>query len=526
MCGTCAANYNGDPLALHASFFASFCQCPHRLEVLPMNLRTARLALIAAALPWLLADAPAFAQEPAAATRLSLAPIFSSHMVLQRDVKNPIWGKAAPDAKVKLQIADETKEATANKDGKWSLTVGPLEAGRPLELVVTSGDETVKLDDVLVGEVWIASGQSNMEWPVTASLDPEKEIAAAKYPQIRFIDVPNKSADEPAGSFESTGWQVCTPETIGNFSAVAYFFGRELHKELNVPIGLIGANWGGTPMEAWTSREALESSDTFKPIVEAAQAPPKSPEEVEQRKKMAAHQPAALFNGMLAPVIPYGIRGALWYQGESNADRHQQYAELSKLMITDWRNRWGQAEFPFLLVQLAAYEKGGETWPPLRAAQLETLELPNTGMATAIDIGDRTDIHPKNKQEVARRLALAARRIAYGQDIVYSGPVYREMHPADAAVRLFFDHVGGGLKSEGELRGFEIAGEDGKFVPAQAKIDGEQVVVSSEAVAKPQAVRYSWAAFPEGNLYNAEGLPAVPFRTTKEPEKSVVDDAN
>jgi sialate O-acetylesterase len=219
---------------------------------------------------------------------------------------------------------------------------------------------------------------------------------------------------------------------------------------------------------------------------------------------------------MISPLIPYGIRGVIWYQGESNAGRHGEYAELSKLMISDWRKRWDQEDFPFLLVQLAAWEPGGDNWPPLREAQLETLELPNTGMAVAIDIGDKTDIHPKDKQEVGRRLALAARGIAYGEKIEYSGPVYRKMDVADGKARLSFDHVGGGLKAEGELRGFEVAGEDEKYVPAKAAIDGAQVVVWSDGIAKPQAVRYAWAAFPDANLYNGEGLPAVPFRTKKE----------
>jgi sialate O-acetylesterase len=269
-------------------------------------------------------------------------------------------------------------------------------------------------------------------------------------------------------------------------------------------------------MEAWTSREALESSPTFKESVAASFAPPASPEEAAKRKEMAPHLPGRLFNGLLAPVIPYGIRGAIWYQGESNAGRHQQYTELSKIMITDWRHRWDQGEFPFLLVQLAAWEPGGETWPPLREAQLETLELPNTGMAVTIDIGDRADIHPKDKQSVGKRLALAARALTYGEDIEYSGPIYREMKTADGKVRLAFDHVGGGLKADGELRGFELAGADGNYAPATAKIEGDEVVLSSDAVAEPKAARYNWAAYPDGNLFNAEGLPASPFRTSKQ----------
>ena len=485
-----------------------------------MNL-AARTFVSALTLLAITATAPlAVAQQGAAeantATTLSLASIFSDHMVLQRDIKLPIWGHAAPGAKVEVQLAGTTKEATADKDGSWSVNFGPLKAGGgPLELSVKSGDETVHMTDILVGDVWVASGQSNMEWPITASDNPESELAAADWPEIRFVDVPNVTSDKPLDSFKSAGWQPCKPENIGSFSAVAYFFGRDLHKELNVPIGLIGCNWGGTPMEAWTSREALESSDTFKPALEAADKEPQTEEEKQNRKNMASHQPAALFNGMLSAVIPYGIRGAIWYQGESNAGRHDQYAELSKLMIADWRNRWGQGEFPFLLVQLAAWEPGGDTWPFLREAQTETLESPNVGMAVAIDIGDQKDIHPRNKQDVGKRLALAARKIAHGEDIVYSGPMYKELKVADGKAHVTFDHVGGGLKADGAVKGFEVAGEDGKFVPANAVIEGSEVIVSADGVSEPTVVRYNWAAFPDGNLFNAEGLPAAPFRSKK-----------
>jgi sialate O-acetylesterase len=467
-----------------------------------------------------IAASPSLAEETAKDAKpesLSLASVFSDHMILQRDMKVPIWGKAMPGSKVTIEVAGEKKETTADENGKWKAAVGPLKTGsKPLEVTVSSGDDSLKLADVLVGDVWIASGQSNMEWPVTAAKDAETELAVADWPEIRFIDVPNVTADEPADKFESAGWQACKPENIGGFSAVAYYFARELHKELHVPIGLIGANWGGTYMEAWTSHEALASSDTFKAVAEAGYAPPKTPEEAEQRKKAGPNQPSRLFNGMISPLIPYGIRGVIWYQGESNAGRHGEYAELSKLMISDWRKRWDQGDFTFLLVQLAAWEPGQDSWPPLREAQVETLELPNTGMAVAIDIGDKTDIHPTNKQEVGRRLALAARGVAYGEKIEFSGPVYRKMEVADGKARLSFDHVGGGLKAEGELRGFEVAGEDGKYVPAKAAIEGSQVVVWSDAVAKPQAVRYAWAAFPDANLYNGEGLPAGPFRTRKD----------
>jgi len=453
------------------------------------------------------ADAPA--------KTLAVASIFSDHMVLQRDMKLPIWGHAAPGAKVTVEFETDLQHATADADGKWKAVIGPFDAGGPYQLKVAAGDDSLTFDDVLVGEVWVASGQSNMEWPMTHVANAEQEIAAANWPRIRLIDVPPVAAAKPMTSFKTSGWQPATPETVRSFSAVALFFARDLQKQLDVPVGLIGCNWGGTPMEAWTSREALQSSPTFKPLVDAQDKPPATPEEAEARKQVGPHEPSSLFNGMLATVIPYGIRGAIWYQGESNAGRHFQYAELSKLMIADWRNRWGQGEFPFLLVQLAAFEPGGPSWPFLREAQVQTLEIPNTGMAVAIDIGEKTDIHPKNKQDVGARLALAARAVAYGDSVEHSGPTLREKKVAGNALRLSFDHASG-LKAKGDdLKGFEIAGADGKFVPAHAQIDGEVVVVSSNEVASPRDVRYNWAAFPEGNLYNAADLPAVPFRTDK-----------
>ncbi len=500
-----------------------FANTPNR-EFVAMAYRLRATDTLAFCLSLLIAATVAYAQQTAVApaeksatkAELSLASIFSDHMVLQRDMKLPIWGKAAPGAKIAVQLGETKADATADENGEWRVSVGPLKAGgAPLELNVTAGDESVQMGDILVGEVWIASGQSNMQWPVSASNDKDKEIAEANWPRIRIIDVPRVTADEPSSSFETKGWQPVSPETIGEFSAVAYFFGRDLHEQLDVPIGLIGCNWGGTPMEAWTSRDALQSSETFEAATADSFAPPATTEVAEQRKAMAPHLPARLSNGMLSAVIPYGIRGAIWYQGESNAGRHQQYAELSKLMITDWRTRWAQGDFPFLLVQLAAYEPGGATWPPLREAQAETLELPNTGMAVAIDVGDRTDIHPEDKQTIGKRLALAARRIAYGENIVHTGPSFKKMEVKNGEARLSFDSVGGGLEANGDLRGFEIAGADGAFVAAKAAIDGEQIVVSSDVVADPKVVRYNWAAFPDGNLYNAEGLPAVPFRTSK-----------
>ena len=457
------------------------------------------------------------AEKPVEAVALSFASVFTDHMVLQRDRPLPVWGKAAPGAEISVQIGGEAKTATAQADGRWRVTVGPLKTSRdPIELAVASGDQSVRLTDVLVGDVWVASGQSNMEMYVSMSKDAEQEIAAAQWPQIRILEVPNTAADEPADSFPSAAWKPVTPETIPPFSAVAYFFGRELHEHLDVPIGLISCDLGATAMEAWTRRDVLESSPTFKQATADSFAMPLMIEDPVEYKRIQYYLPSRLYNGMIAPVIPYGIRGAIWYQGESNSGRPQQYVELSKLMIADWRKQWGQGDFPFLLVQLAAFETTADNdWAPIREAQFETLSLPNTGMAVAIDVGDRTDIHPKDKQSVGKRLALAARRVAYGEDLVYSGPVFSKLETKGGKAWLSFDHVGGGLNADGELRGFEIAGADAKFVPATATIDGERVVAFSDAVADPKAVRYSWTSYPDGNLFNAEGLPAVPFRTSK-----------
>ena len=464
----------------------------------------------------LLLSAPTRAQQAAvtdAPTKaaLQLASIFSDHMVLQRDQAIPIWGTANPSTLVRVQLGGKTREATSDSAGKWRIDMGPLPAGGPLEMKVWTDGATLHVTDILVGEVWVASGQSNMQWTVANSNDAEAEIAASDWPQIRHVNVPRMPSFTPRDRFESYGWFPCEPVHIKNFSAVAYFFGRELHKKLDVPIGLIGTNYGGTPMEAWTSREALASRPAF------AEAAKLAATALDRLPKKAKNHPSGLFNAMVNPLVPYGIRGVIWYQGEANAGRHQHYRELSELMITDWRQRWGQGDFPFLLVQLAAWKPDVTTWPYLREAQLQTIQtVPNTGMAVTTDVGDRADIHPRNKQAVGKRLALAARALAYSEDIVYSGPIYQQMETKANRAYLSFAHTGGGLVTQqGELRGFTIAGSDRKFVPAIAKIEGDRVVVASEQVNEPVAVRYNWSTWTEGNLYNAAGLPASPFRTDR-----------
>jgi sialate O-acetylesterase len=445
---------------------------------------------------------------------------------------------------------------TADQDGKWAFNMNCPEAGGPYEMTLT-GKNAITIKNIMAGEVWVCSGQSNMQWSVKASANPEQEIAEANYPDIRLFTVERKVAQQPQS--DCTGsWTSCSPETVPDFSAVAYFFGRELHKRLDVPIGLIHTSWGGTPAEAWTRRDALEADADFEPILtrydDAIAKYPQAKEEYEKKLeewKQAAekakaegekaprkprppfgpgnpHSPAGLYNAMIAPLIPYGIQGAIWYQGESNAGRAYQYRKLFPAMIKNWRDDWGQGDFPFLFVQLANFmaikpEPGESAWAELREAQLMTLSLPNTGMAVIIDIGEAEDIHPKNKQDVGKRLALWALAKTHGKELVYSGPIYKSMKAEGNQVILNFDHVGGGLvaKADEQLKGFAVAGEDRKFVWADARIDGDTVVVSSEDVSEPVAVRYAWADNPVCNLYNKEGLPASPFRTDDWPGVTV-----
>jgi sialate O-acetylesterase len=633
-----------------------------------------------------------------------LAPLFTDHMVLQRDMKIPVWGWAAPGDLIKVSLANRTATAKADQDGKWMARLAPLPAGGPHTLTVT-GKNTITLNDVLVGDVWLASGQSNMWWPLRQGdwgvLNRDAEIAAANYPQMRFVAIPPVTSFTPKDHVETAGWLVCSPETAPGFSGVAYFFARDMHQATGVPIGMIQSSWGGTICEAWASEDALRELPDFKvkldqmdkdaPNIPKAEADyqqavakwnadlanhdkghqdgnpiwaapeldmrewrtatlpgvwekagyedldgfmwyrkvvevpaewagkdltlslgiindmdrtwfngtlvgknegPQSatvfrnysvpgsavvagpnviavrvydmanvggicgtPEDMylslagapdadkislagEWNNRPSAYlrdippQPAApllregdpnvpgvLFNAMINPLVPYGLKGAIWYQGESNAGRAFQYRELFPAMIADWRAQWGQGDFPFLFVQLANFmpvapEPGPSAWAELREAQLMTLKAPKTGMATIIDIGEADDIHPQNKQDVGRRLALWARHYD-GEKLVYSGPLYASHSIEGNAVRIRFNHTGSGLKTPdgAPLKGFAIAGADKKFVWAEARIEGDSVVVSSASVLNPQAVRYAWADNPVCNLYNSEGLSASPFRT-------------
>jgi len=435
---------------------------------------------------------------------VKLASVFSDGMVLQRDRTLAVWGTADAGESVSVSLAGNQAQTAADGDGAWSVHLPAAAAGGPHELVA-KGKNAITLKDVLVGEVWVCSGQSNMQWPLSESLNAAEEIAAADHPTIRLLQVPATISDEPLANL-SMRWQPCSPSTIPNFSAVGYFFGRKLNEDLGVPVGLINSSWGGTCSEAWTSRESL--APEF-PALLARQHGLDDP-----------NKPTVLFNGMVSPLLPLTVRGAIWYQGESNADRGYQYRSLFRTLIRDWRHAWGDPDFAFFFVQLANFgeplaEPGDNHWAELREAQLMALAEPRTGMAVAIDIGEANDIHPRNKQDVGKRLALSALAGIYGRDVVSSGPLYDGCIVEQGKARVRFQHVDGGLKtSDGKaLRGFAIASEDRRFVWADAVIDGNAVVVSSPDVAHPAAVRYGWHHNPDVNLVNSAGLPASPFRT-------------
>lgn len=448
-----------------------------------------------------------------ASADVKVPKIFGDSMVLQQQVQAPVWGWAEPGEEVTVSLGETKATAKAGDDGKWSVKIQTPAAGGPHTLSV-KGKNELTFKDVYVGEVWICSGQSNMEWTVQASNNPAEEASNANYPQIRMIKVDHMATDMPQQDIPTQGWKVCNPENVPAFSAVGYFFARHLHNELKVPIGMINTSWGGTICEAWTSGEALAEEPELKTIVER-------PVNIDASKTPAQQNPnqrSVLFNGMVHPLVPYAIRGAIWYQGESNVRAAAQYRTLFATMIGDWRKRWGQGEFPFLFVQLAPFSYGpphmalAELWE----AQLKTLSVPNTGMAVTWDIGDVKDIHPKNKQDVGKRLALWALANTYGKsDLVYSGPLYESMATEGNKIRIKFKHATGGLvsKEDKPLTHFQIAGEDQKFVDAKATIDGETVVVESEQVPDPRAVRFAWHGLAEPNLFNKAGLPASPFRT-------------
>lgn len=473
-----------------------------------------------------------------AQSEVRLPALFSDNMVLQQGKPVPIWGWADDGEVVTVKFRGQKSTAVAS-NLKWEVRLRPLKGGGPDVLTVSTRSQTIQFTNVLVGEVWVCSGQSNMEWPLKASFEPDADIASATNSRIRLFVVPKNRTATPTVLINSR-WEELSPQTVQSFSAVGYYFGRALQRARNVPVGLIGTYWGGTPAESWMDRESLEINPRFRAEVldNYADSLKRWRAEMDkfEREKAAAQQEERkfnrnppwqpwggfeLYNGMVAPLVPYAIKGAIWYQGESNAGRAEQYRTLFPDMIRCWRRNFQQADLTFLCVQLAPWkaiktEPAESDWAELREAQLlATKVLPKTGMAVITDVGDEQDIHPRKKEPVGARLALAARAIAYGERIVYAGPVYRSLNIAGDKAVLSFDHVGAGLEARGgELKGFAICGDDQKWVWAKAEIQKDNTVwVSSPNVAKPVAVRFGWADYPVVNLWNRDGLPATPFRT-------------
>jgi sialate O-acetylesterase len=506
---------------------------------------------------------------------VTLAPLFQDHAVLQRDKPLPVWGKADPGERVSVTFHGQQAAAVAGPDGRWTVSLDPIAASAdPADLVVTGrSPDQIVIHDVLIGEVWLCSGQSNMEFTVWNPADTlyrvdngEKEVAAATFPLIRQFKVERFESDQPVDTAQGS-WVACTPETVHAFTAVGYFFARDLYQKLGVPFGIINCTWGGSAIEPWLSHAALASDPAFAAVYQrwqqaqdqypirvaehiamlqawatvGSQARARGPDayaafakQFPQPKpapkpdKPYPYAPSKIFNGMVHPLLPYALRGALWYQGEANVGRAQEYHKLLAAMITSWRADFGQGDFPFYWVQLPNYngrEAVRSKWSYLREAQAQTLTLPETGMAVTIDIGEKENLHPRNKQEVGRRLALIAKAKVYGLTVDFSGPVFLAAERTGSAMLVHFQYAAMGLTAAGKPpQSFEVAGADRIFYPADATIvrrplaqggaDAvDQVLVQSSKVSEPVAVRYAWSNAPEANLYNGAGLPAAPFRS-------------
>ncbi len=476
-----------------------------------------------------------------------LPKILASHMVVQRDLPVHVWGMATPGQDVRVSFRGETRPAKANRLGRWSVYLDPGTAGGPFQMKVegvpvaagsTEAAQTITLDDVLVGDVWVASGQSNMEFEMRRAATAAQDLPHAANPRIRLLVVKKRASDYAQDDADTDGWAASSTETARNFSAVAWYFARDIEQREHVPVGVIDSSWGGTIVESWTRLTALAEDASLAPAFvargkmtdhesdalledkdeqrqrEEAKAQGKPGPQFSWHPPLASWGPGLLYNGMIAPLVPFPIRGVLWYQGESNSAlaRAPLYGRLFRTMIEDWRRQWGIGDFPFLYVQISNFKSTPlEDWATLREQQLKALELRNTAMAVTIDIGNPDDVHPTDKVDVGLRLSHAARALSYGEPVEYSGPLFRQAMPEGTAIRVWFDHGKGLTAKGGTVTGFEVAGADGKFVAATAKIEGNTVIATSASVPEPLFVRYGWANSPDCDLFNGEGLPASPF---------------
>lgn len=472
------------------------------------------------------------------AQNIAPASIFGDNMVLQQGIHAPIWGTSAPNQKISLSFNDKLLSTKSDQQGNWLFKLPKQLTGGPFRMVIAATADSVVFTNVMVGEVWLASGQSNMQFTLHEAKNSAQELSEANYPNIRFFTVEHAISNKPLTKVQGA-WKASNPDNAREFSAVAYFFARDLYQDKSVPVGIISASWGATPVEAWTSGEALLHHPDFKDSVIRYQHSDEDWEllythflnENKEAKNLRLagkapvmpaqkNYPTALYNSMIAPLIPYGIKGVIWYQGENNATRAMQYRSLFPLLINDWRTLWKNSKLPFLFVQLANFRARNpepvftDNWASLREAQTLALHLPNTGMAVAIDIGDAKTIHPTDKQDVGKRLYMAAKHIAYHQPGVYSGPIYLSMAIRNNTLEISFQHTGSGLHFKGDkLYGFEIAGADRKFYWADGVIAGDKVILHTDQVPHPIAARYGWASNPPTSLYNSADLPASPFRT-------------
>ncbi len=472
-------------------------------------------------------------------------PLFTDHAVLQRGVPLPFWGRASAGERVTVSFAGQTLNTQADQEGNWMVRLSPMDASpAPREMILAGQGNSVRLKDLLVGDVWLCGGQSNMEWPLAKTTDGRQIAARTREPLIRLFKVGKAQSAKPLAKPEGS-WTPCDARNVASFSAVGFYFAKALRESIDVPVGLIGSHVGGTAADKWISGAALESHPRLRSIPKAAARAEAShdPEKAANAHRIAMDRyrksseslraqgkpvpappaapsdprgrgPSSLYNGMIAPLQPFPLRGVIWYQGEANRGNPTQYADLFPTLIHDWRKAWKQPDLPFLFVQLPPFNA---IPPEMREVQSQVWrDVPHTAMVVITDHGSATNIHPPVKEPVGRRLALAARSVAYGQAVVSSGPLFRSMTLRGKVAEIRFDHLGGGLttpQGEDELRGFSIAGDDGKHLPAKAVIRGEMVEVSHPDIPSPRAVRFGWDRVPDVNLFNREGLPAVPFRT-------------